>query len=910
VTSVELTRLSRHIKHANHFLPLLIIIAVNALLLSNILATDGIIMRGDFNFPIRNENFEKSYYPFWNDLTSQSNFERLPRLVMMTPFLLLSLAGLEVSIILKVLVFFVFTLLAFAMYLFLESLQKHIRGRGHFSTKPFSLIGAFVFAFNPVSLQFLGGISILYSVAILPLLLYVILTRLNSKYFPLYVSGLLILSLGHPFVLLINTIVSFVFLIIVHAKMTKLRLITKKIGYTVVTFLLLFAWYWIPYVNFPVTSTELGRDEGVSKSAINAISNNDRWDIFFLERDRFLYVNTVPQEPALFTFHYLSLGIIVGLAIGIPLLIFRRAPLSITLFFITGFFVATLFAFGTRGPLGESYYDIVSENILGWVFRSPLKFQLYQSFFMSAMFGLFASFLQMKVRKNYIYFASLIFLVAGVSFQGIYDINTSSFRPISIPAPYYEINEILAQKNDGYKVIYYPVYGGNTTWSEGHGILAFDARSTSVPTFSIRGNYQFVQDMLEEPYTESTPDNSGAMFRTHNYYDFLSSLGIKYIVFHNDRNNEIDEQNLDYLLNSYQLDLLYHESNWFLFEITSEVPKLIRTTTNTIFYDGLPSGIHKIAKPELSVLSLSPDHGYTFDDHPTNEILSTLNTSAPAPISNQPHIDDPRGVNFDLRNNYEDNWKIIGERNNLTLTFNEKDGLFISSLEDRVFWLYSNPVKVSADDLLLSSFHMRFENEKQINVRLIGYFANENEWRDIGSIARGIKGTSDWKDYWTIIQIPNNITEIRYAISTGNILDSSDRKGTISIDKVSLLNLARENTQPTKVIGYEKIDPTKWIVRVNATEPYLLILPETYDSGWSAIVLDKEKGSIMLNGMVNAFYIEDTGVYSIIVEYKPQTIFEYSSLMSLATLSAFLVHFIVGKNSIMNRMKKFITLRT
>jgi len=52
-----------------------ILVTANVVLFSGIISTDGIIMSKDFSFPIRNENFQKYYFPLWNDLSSQPNFE-------------------------------------------------------------------------------------------------------------------------------------------------------------------------------------------------------------------------------------------------------------------------------------------------------------------------------------------------------------------------------------------------------------------------------------------------------------------------------------------------------------------------------------------------------------------------------------------------------------------------------------------------------------------------------------------------------------------------------------------------------------------------------------------------------------------------------------------------------------------
>src|SRR2546426_5368807 len=86
-----------------------LLIVPNVLLWAGILTVDGVVIQRDFNFPIVNDNFEGSYFPLWNDVTSQTNIERLPRLVMMSPFILLSVLGVEAVIILKIMIFNTFT---------------------------------------------------------------------------------------------------------------------------------------------------------------------------------------------------------------------------------------------------------------------------------------------------------------------------------------------------------------------------------------------------------------------------------------------------------------------------------------------------------------------------------------------------------------------------------------------------------------------------------------------------------------------------------------------------------------------------------------------------------------------------------------------------------------------------------
>ena len=198
---ILLRNYSRRIFRLSSFkaLPLILILLGNLTIWSGVISAEGFIMTGDFSFPIRNENFEKHYFPLWNDLRSQTNIERIPRLLIVAPYLLLSELGIDVSNILKTFLVSTYVILTLSMYLFLESIQQHLFSKRYHKSWVFSLLAGFIFAYNPASLQFAGGISILFSVGILPLILSLILSRYNDRYLPFYVSCLLLLSIGHPF---------------------------------------------------------------------------------------------------------------------------------------------------------------------------------------------------------------------------------------------------------------------------------------------------------------------------------------------------------------------------------------------------------------------------------------------------------------------------------------------------------------------------------------------------------------------------------------------------------------------------------------------------------------------------------------------------------------------------------------
>ena len=96
--------------------------------------------------------------------------------------------------------------------------------------------------------------------------------------------------------------------------------------------------------------------------------------------------------------------------------------------------------------------------------------------------------------------------------------------------------------------------------------------------------------------------------------------------------------------------------------------------------------------------------------------------------------------------------------------------------------------------------------------------------------------------------------------------------------------------KPAEVLSYKRIDATEHIVRVNASEPFMLSLTEAYDPLWVAKVNGKEYKSLPLYSVVNGFWIEDTGELEITVKYKPQTWFYYGAAVSSLSLLLFLAY--------------------
>jgi hypothetical protein len=84
-------------------------------------------------------------------------------------------------------------------------------------------------------------------------------------------------------------------------------------------------------------------------------------------------------------------------------------------------------------------------------------------------------------------------------------------------------------------------------------------------------------------------------------------------------------------------------------------------------------------------------------------------------------------------------------------------------------------------------------------------------------------------------------------------------------------------------INWEMINPTKYRIRVKATQPFELVFSETYDEFWQAKVEEKTIPSKKI-GNLNSFPINQTGDYEMTVEFKPQKYVYWGGIISLITL--------------------------
>ncbi|MGQ9515052.1 MAG: hypothetical protein ACUVTL_08415, partial [Thermoproteota archaeon] len=96
------------------------------------------------------------------------------------------------------------------------------------------------------------------------------------------------------------------------------------------------------------------------------------------------------------------------------------------------------------------------------------------------------------------------------------------------------------------------------------------------------------------------------------------------------------------------------------------------------------------------------------------------------------------------------------------------------------------------------------------------------------------------------------------------------------VDDFSLKVYGDITTLPTSTpfsllpLSSERVSPILYKATINANESFTLALLDAYNPQWHAYVNGKRIDSVPLYGVVNGFYVNQTGLLDVVIEYEPQ----------------------------------------
>jgi hypothetical protein len=141
------------------------------------------------------------------------------------------------------------------------------------------------------------------------------------------------------------------------------------------------------------------------------------------------------------------------------------------------------------------------------------------------------------------------------------------------------------------------------------------------------------------------------------------------------------------------------------------------------------------------------------------------------------------------------------------------------------------------------------------------------------------------------ILVPGNFNEMAKIIENDNFIPGESvlfLSKQLTAQQLSLIQ--GEGTYNHRVaprVTYVKVNPTKYIVSVEATGPFYLVLSQSYHAYWRAYVDGvqvPEEYHFVANGYANAWYIDKSGSYDVVLEFWPQKLFYAGIFASLTTV--------------------------
>ena len=207
-------------------------------------------------------------------------------------------------------------------------------------------------------------------------------------------------------------------------------------------------------------------------------------------------------------------------------------------------------------------------------------------------------------------------------------------------------------------------------------------------------------------------------------------------------------------------------------------------------------------------------------------------------------------------------------------------------------------------------------NVSLVQIEIVQYDANMNAIHDLNySLAYGNNGFLNWTDtqftfgrfpnaeYFTInyVLYTNQTSQGTLMLSNVNVTGQIYPLNTTGID--ILFNSALQN-QTAAILKTQNLNPTKIVVTVNASQPFILATTQAFDGSWVAYVDGAQAKPTSLYLGLQGFAIEKTGQFQVTLEYKPQLWFYYASAISTSAVAlSCLIYLYISRDEVKSIFK-------
>ncbi len=570
--------------------------------------------------------------------------------------------------------------------------------------------------------------------------------------------------------------------------------------------------------------------------------------------------------------------------------------------------IITLFlSKGVLHPFGELYKRLVFYFSLGWLFRDPSRWLFILNFIYCLLIFYFLyriSILKSKIKYFLLgvwLFVYIYFIAPIITFY-----ISNVYYSVRLPNSYLELLKIFHGKNE-YNLLYLPLYepsGYKYIWDLKKRYGPFIVWSLPDNINNIK--FAFHKEKLEYPlYFLIHSDR----LKKKVYLPkeillsrYLTLLGIKYVILdtyvYNDKLNYTDV--ILRLNNSLLLKNVF-DKKIYIFTNNQNVAK--------IYIARLPCiTVESFNELLLLLYYLNNTYCVLFNQdikHIKDLSLSIINISK---LYNTVYLDSFENdtVLWDIQsksNNCMIKKVKIGKNNRVFAIYNYN--------KNRICWVSSVPISINnSNRIILFEASILYNNAKRSHIAIYGT-TDFKRWKQLYYCPLKRETPSHWIKCQTMMIIPSSIKAIKVSLAGGWSYDNIDPGITFfdniriyDINTFTLLSNGLSNNKHNisyfkeRSFYFEKINPTLWEVYVNASKPFLLVFAEAYDPLWEAKIykdgrLVERVRSIPVYGVINGFWVNQTGNLTIAIRYIPQDWFELGLKISGTTFLALLIYLII-----------------
>jgi hypothetical protein len=547
--------------------------------------------------------------------------------------------------------------------------------------------------------------------------------------------------------------------------------------------------------------------------------------------------------------------------------------------------------------------------------------------------------------KNELFGISLMVLLLvsiGISSYPLVTGNMNgSVSPTVLPQQYVNMNNYLVNQGGNFRTIFFPE-SSDVIWGTGYTNKP-DYFSISTPVLSYGWgtvpavSMGFFGDFVYDSLLNASSQSIG---------DILSLANVKYVVYHNDTQDSVSYQTLyNTISQQNDLQLAFNESNLLLFKNTED-SQYIYGINSTVFVVG---GLDSLLPLSQIIQGPLNDYAWIFlDEYPTNFTQ----------LSNLLHLSRNNTVVFYGDKNFNDLlMDTIGQEyytapiGYLTATYPLTPWSIDTSFD--YFWsqvvlsqfqggqkhdfdLDNGIVYTSANNAILNipvvlnestqyeSWIRLLENPLGGNVSIsvdgheIGLTNSRTvsldgfKWVNIGNVtlSRGKHNvTIDNDNGFNAINLVSFVPEQKmadYSEQLSQLLINLN-VNTVSISQSGEISGYIPNaTKLPFVLSYKKIGATQYLVNVNASSPFMLVFSEPYNGLWSASADGVYFENIPVSSMVNGYWVNRTGTFSITLFYSPEADFRLGIVITVFSIIFIMICLALTFDKISWRIRKVL----